>query len=164
MDAPAPQSMSVRVSRSPVAGHAAALRAEDPMTIVIFGASGDLAKRKLIPALYHLQRGRLPARALRRDRLLAHADDATRPIASSMLEVLREQRRKGETVAADHPLVQALHYQAGDADKPGDVPGAEEQARGGREGARPARATGSSTCRSRRRSSRSSSRTSPPPG
>ena len=33
----------------------------DPCVIVIFGASGDLTKRKLIPALYDLDRqGRLP--------------------------------------------------------------------------------------------------------
>ncbi len=39
------------------------IRAEDPLTIVIFGASGDLAKRKLIPALYHLEEsGYLPER------------------------------------------------------------------------------------------------------
>ena len=32
-----------------------------PSTIVIFGASGDLTKRKLIPALYNLRlKGRLP--------------------------------------------------------------------------------------------------------
>ncbi|MCS7271574.1 MAG: glucose-6-phosphate dehydrogenase, partial [Gemmataceae bacterium] len=36
-----------------------------PLTLVIFGASGDLTTRKLIPALYHLdQRGRLPAELL----------------------------------------------------------------------------------------------------
>src|SRR5688572_7475006 len=35
---------------------------EDPLTVVIFGASGDLTARKLIPALYHLSaKGRLPA-------------------------------------------------------------------------------------------------------
>src|SRR6476659_11377779 len=34
-----------------------------PTTLVIFGASGDLTKRKLLPALYKLSRGqRLPAR------------------------------------------------------------------------------------------------------
>src|SRR3954470_1144309 len=33
-----------------------------PATLVIFGASGDLTKRKLLPAVYHLSRGqRLPA-------------------------------------------------------------------------------------------------------
>ena len=35
----------------------------EPTTLVIFGASGDLTKRKLLPALYQLSRGqRLPAR------------------------------------------------------------------------------------------------------
>src|SRR5262252_10152373 len=34
----------------------------EPCTIVIFGASGDLTERKLIPALYHLFKDRqLPA-------------------------------------------------------------------------------------------------------
>jgi len=36
-------------------------RAPDPCIVVIFGASGDLTKRKLLPALYHLeQAGNLP--------------------------------------------------------------------------------------------------------
>src|SRR5438094_5996682 len=35
----------------------------DPTTLVIFGASGDLTRRKLLPAIYQLSRGqRLPAR------------------------------------------------------------------------------------------------------
>ena len=35
----------------------------EPAALVIFGASGDLTRRKLLPALYHLSRGqRLPAR------------------------------------------------------------------------------------------------------
>ena len=51
------------------------IRAKDPFTIVIFGASGDLARRKLIPALFHLKAVGLPAGALRRHRVLAHADD-----------------------------------------------------------------------------------------
>src|SRR6516225_331965 len=41
---------------------AAAARAErtpDPCIVVIFGASGDLTKRKLLPALYHLDQGGL---------------------------------------------------------------------------------------------------------
>ena len=29
-------------------------KADEPCTIVIFGASGDLTVRKLIPALFHL--------------------------------------------------------------------------------------------------------------
>lgn len=36
-------------------------RVPDPCTVVIFGASGDLTKRKLLPALFHLeQQGLLP--------------------------------------------------------------------------------------------------------
>jgi glucose-6-phosphate 1-dehydrogenase len=30
-------------------------RTPDPCAVVIFGASGDLTKRKLLPALYHLE-------------------------------------------------------------------------------------------------------------
>ena len=38
-------------------------RIPEPATMVIFGASGDLARRKLLPALYSLTRDRLlPAR------------------------------------------------------------------------------------------------------
>ncbi|MBI3507400.1 MAG: glucose-6-phosphate dehydrogenase, partial [Proteobacteria bacterium] len=33
----------------------------DPCIVVIFGAAGDLTRRKLIPALYNLARGRLLA-------------------------------------------------------------------------------------------------------
>ena len=36
-------------------GKARALRVAGPCVIVIFGATGDLAKRKLIPALYDLE-------------------------------------------------------------------------------------------------------------
>ena len=35
----------------------------DPCALVIFGVTGDLARRKLVPALYHLARaGSLPER------------------------------------------------------------------------------------------------------
>ncbi|MCL6464790.1 MAG: glucose-6-phosphate dehydrogenase, partial [Acidobacterium ailaaui] len=53
----------VRVAPEDV--QAAARRSEripDPAVVVIFGASGDLTKRKLLPALFHLeQQGLLPA-------------------------------------------------------------------------------------------------------
>ena len=35
--------------------HIAKAQSAPPCTVVIFGASGDLAKRKLIPALYNLR-------------------------------------------------------------------------------------------------------------
>src|ERR1700760_2372512 len=34
-------------------------RTPDPCIVVIFGASGDLTKRKLLPALYHLEQSNL---------------------------------------------------------------------------------------------------------
>ena len=34
-------------------------RKPDPCVVVIFGASGDLTKRKLLPALYHLKQSNL---------------------------------------------------------------------------------------------------------
>jgi glucose-6-phosphate 1-dehydrogenase len=96
------------------------IRAEEPVTVVIFGASGDLAKRKLIPALYHLQAdGYLPERyAIVGFSRTPMSDEAYR---ESMLAALRGQVKDegtGTAVAADHPVLRALYYQAGDA---GDV-------------------------------------------
>ncbi len=51
----------VQPSRSPSSSAAKPERKPDPCVVVIFGASGDLTKRKLLPALYHLdQAGLLP--------------------------------------------------------------------------------------------------------
>ena len=44
--------MALAMSEQPLTGHE---RPGDPCTIVIFGASGDLTKRKLLPALYNLK-------------------------------------------------------------------------------------------------------------
>jgi glucose-6-phosphate 1-dehydrogenase len=44
--------MSLLMPEQPLTGHE---RPGDPCTIVIFGASGDLTKRKLLPALYNLK-------------------------------------------------------------------------------------------------------------
>ena len=40
-------------------------RIPEPCIVVIFGASGDLTKRKLLPALYHLEQAGLLDDALR---------------------------------------------------------------------------------------------------
>ncbi len=51
----------VKVPPEVVKPKAANLRRPDPGIVVIFGASGDLTKRKLLPALFHLeQQGLLP--------------------------------------------------------------------------------------------------------
>jgi glucose-6-phosphate 1-dehydrogenase len=94
-----------------------AMRARDPVTIVIFGASGDLAKRKLVPALYHLKEsGYLPDRfAVVGFSRTEMSDEAYR---ERMLQSLREVVKDGEDdLSEDHPVVQALYYQPGNADE-----------------------------------------------
>src|SRR5258708_27606999 len=115
--AAAPQSVSVRVSHSGAGRELARLRAEEPMTVVIFGASGDLAKRKLLPALHQLQQGGyLPERyAVIGFSRTPLSDEAYR---EAMRAALNEHAGDGGGLDADDPLVQALHYQAGDADRP----------------------------------------------
>jgi glucose-6-phosphate 1-dehydrogenase len=44
---------------NPLREGSVALHPADPCSIVVFGASGDLTRRKLLPALYRLSRGRL---------------------------------------------------------------------------------------------------------
>ncbi|MGH7896784.1 MAG: glucose-6-phosphate dehydrogenase [Candidatus Binatia bacterium] len=93
------------------------LRIKEPFTIVIFGASGDLAKRKLIPALYHLREdGYLPERyAVVGFSRTPMTHEAYR---GEMLKALWEQVKDGASrVKAEDPLVGSLYYQAGDADK-----------------------------------------------
>jgi len=110
------QPPAVRVRRRETATSAYEIvRAHDPVTVVIFGASGDLARRKLIPALYHLANaGCLPEPyAVVGFSRSAFDDDAYR---EAMLKALQESLERGEQVSADHPLLRALYYQAGNAD------------------------------------------------
>src|SRR5256714_15510494 len=93
------------------------IRAKDPFTLVIFGASGDLARRKLIPALFHLQEsGYLPENfAVIGFSRTPMTDEAYR---DAMRKALGEALKDGgEQVAADNPLIGKLYYHAGDADK-----------------------------------------------
>lgn len=53
---------STRADANPLRESLPRTRVPDPCAIVLFGATGDLTHRKLIPALYHLaQEGHLPA-------------------------------------------------------------------------------------------------------
>ena len=93
-------------------------RAKDPFTLVIFGASGDLGRRKLIPALYHLnETGYLPDRfAVVGFSRTEMTDDAYR---DTMLGALREYvATDSSAVQADNALVQALYYHPGNNDNP----------------------------------------------
>ena len=93
------------------------IRAKDPFTLVIFGASGDLARRKLIPALFHLQEsGYLPENfAVIGFSRTPMTDEAYRDaMRSALAEALKDG---GSEPAPDDRLIGSLHYHAGDADK-----------------------------------------------
>ena len=90
-------------------------------TVVIFGASGDLTSRKLVPALYNLMRaGTLPAdtRIVGLSRT-AMTDDAWR---ASLRESTAEHCGCGPLdEAAWARFAAGIHYQQGDIGRPGDV-------------------------------------------
>jgi glucose-6-phosphate 1-dehydrogenase len=72
-------------------------RAPDPCIVVIFGASGDLTKRKLLPALYHLeQAGNLPES-------FAVVGVARRPLEGSFAEDMKDGIVTGGGVDAGDP-------------------------------------------------------------
>jgi glucose-6-phosphate 1-dehydrogenase len=74
-------------------------RSPDPCIVVIFGASGDLTKRKLLPALYHLeQAGNLPSN-------FAVVGVARRPLEDSFAADMKEGIESGGGVEANDPKV-----------------------------------------------------------
>ena len=88
-----------------------------PTTLVIFGASGDLTRRKLLPAVYRLSRGqRLPARfsimGVAREDI---GDEAFR-------EVFRKSLEEFAGVKGDDPVARSvaarMHYMGGDFKNP----------------------------------------------
>lgn len=95
-------------------------RIPEPLIMVIFGASGDLTQRKLIPAIYQFKRERkLPAE-------ITIVGVARRPWSH---DYFREQMREGIEQFSEQGLgseeiwndfAQGLYYQAGDIDKPED--------------------------------------------
>ena len=89
----------------------------DPCAIVMFGASGDLAKRKLLPALYDLA---VHSCLAPRFRLLGFArtemnDDAFKHEAA---EYLPDQSPVGDADSARRDFLQHLHYFHGDYNDP----------------------------------------------
>lgn len=84
-----------------------------PTTLVIFGATGDLTRRKLLPAIYNLSRGqRLPARfsvlGVGREQL---PDEA---LQSILRESLREFAGVQGEDAVAQSLAERMHYVGGD--------------------------------------------------
>ena len=85
-------------------------RTPDPCIVVIFGASGDLTKRKLLPALYHLeQSGLLPAD-------FAVVGVARRPLEQSFAPDMKDGILSGGGVESDDakldPFVKRIQYHA----------------------------------------------------
>src|SRR5262245_35024275 len=94
--------------------------ATTPLTLVIFGASGDLTARKLVPSLYNLDRKkRLPAElkivgVSRRP----YSDDAFR----EHLGPAAKEFVKGEWAADSWAaFAKRIHYVAADAASPGGL-------------------------------------------
>ena len=100
--------------RNPETAPEVPVRANDPVTIVIFGASGDLAKRKLVPALHQLETaGFLPQKyAVVGFSRTEMTDEAYR---EGMLTALKELGGVKDA-KADDKLVSSLYYQAGNND------------------------------------------------
>jgi glucose-6-phosphate 1-dehydrogenase len=94
----------------------------DPCILVIFGASGDLTHRKLIPALYDVSRkGGLPARfAIVGVSRTPMTDDQ---FAAKMLASFKEATGHPVDRAAWDAFARCLHYYAGDAADPAMYPG-----------------------------------------
>ena len=90
----------------------------EPFTLVIFGASGDLAHRKLLPAVYDLWREGLlpPAFAIVGFARTAKADEAYR---AELAESVRQFARRGKDVA-EHwdDFARCVRYVAGSYDDP----------------------------------------------
>src|SRR5882757_1515290 len=85
-------------------------RTPDPCIVVIFGASGDLTKRKLLPALYHLeQSGLLPED-------FAVVGVARRPLEQTFAQDMKEGIVSGGGVESDDakldPFVKRIQYHA----------------------------------------------------
>ena len=108
----------IELAKDLPAGGRTASTATDPCTIVIFGASGDLAKRKLIPALYELASQKSLAR---RFAIIGFArtqmsDDAFRASAADALRQESGSNKPNENDLRD--FLQTFAYVAGEYHHP----------------------------------------------
>jgi glucose-6-phosphate 1-dehydrogenase len=95
-----------------------AARAADPCAVVRFGASGDLARRKLLPALYDLAANGFlsPRFRLVGFARTAMSDDEFRKVSDEALRGSSEIKPLNEQAAQD--FVKRMHYVAGDYGDP----------------------------------------------
>jgi glucose-6-phosphate 1-dehydrogenase len=101
--------------------HTGKERIPDPVILVIFGASGDLTKRKLLPALFHLRQNNLLPKEF------AIVGVARRPLGDEFAKDMREGIVDfGDVDAADPKLdefVSHIGYFPLNFDKPSDYAG-----------------------------------------
>src|SRR5262245_24863720 len=87
---------------------------EDPLTVVIFGASGDLTARKLVPALYHLSaKGRLPKEA--RVVGVSRSPWSDEKFREHLMPGTKAAAGSAWAEAAWKRFAQRVHYASGDA-------------------------------------------------
>jgi glucose-6-phosphate 1-dehydrogenase len=94
-----------------------------PLTVVIFGASGDLTSRKLIPALYNLAlKGRLPAEAkVLGSSRTAYTDDSFRDhLTEKVMDAITGAGEVFDPVKWTE-FASRIHYVSADATKPGGL-------------------------------------------
>jgi glucose-6-phosphate 1-dehydrogenase len=94
-----------------------------PLTVVIFGASGDLTSRKLVPALFNLaQKGRLPAevRILGVSRT-AYTDDAFREHLNGKAQDILTGSGEPFDTAKWSDFAKRVHYISADATTPAGI-------------------------------------------
>jgi glucose-6-phosphate 1-dehydrogenase len=91
-----------------------------PLTVVIFGASGDLTARKLIPSLYRLHlKGRLPEEL--RIAGVARSPYSDEAFRQKMADALRRFAAKDGSEAGWEGFARRLFYVAGDATTAGGL-------------------------------------------
>ncbi len=93
-------------------------RPADPCVLVLFGASGDLASRELIPALYELYRkALLPEPFVVLGQARTSWTDAE--FRTNMRDAVRDSCDMDEALWND--FAQLLHYETGDASRPDEA-------------------------------------------
>src|SRR5438105_13383419 len=95
---------------------------KEPFVFVIFGASGDLSRRKLIPALYHLATlGYLPQKyAVAGTARTEMTDDAFREFVRDAIQVHSKEEDSGASADAA-TFLRSVYYQPGDTTRPQSV-------------------------------------------
>ncbi len=106
------------LAENPLAEGLALRRRPDPCAMVIFGASGDLARRKLIPALYALA-----VRRLLPEHFgvvgVSRSDESTEEFVAGMCEAVREHARDEFRQDVWDGLAAGMRYVGTDVTTPG---------------------------------------------